>query len=375
MSLTIGFIALFISVVMPGLIFQRFYYFGEFYKQFTTKVPPLRVFVYALIPGLIIQFSGIFLYQNWFHPSFKKDWILNVFQELFGEVQITNSKTHDFMDNHFGSFILYTLVVYISSIILGFVLSRSIRAFKWDIRWKLFRFKNEWSYIFSGEIFYFEKFKKSSLSLSTPNLKKVNVGMVYADVLISSSEGNQLYSGIVIDYDLKSDDSSSLDKIYLMNAKRYAKYNQDSTTNSIPKLHSKKIPGDLFVLSLENLININLSYITVPRLEKSSKPINGKPKTEFKPREVIPFALMFLVLSSFIPIFFVPEWLSFLHVEQLNFVERLIMLLTFNQFLWLFSPPVKKLKGKELFAFVKPKIIVFLILAVILIFIYLFTFN
>lgn len=66
MSITIGFIALFISIVIPGLLFFRFYYYGEFSKQFTTKDQISKIFFFSIIPGIIIQIHSLLIYFKFF---------------------------------------------------------------------------------------------------------------------------------------------------------------------------------------------------------------------------------------------------------------------------------------------------------------------
>ncbi|MEQ9230124.1 MAG: hypothetical protein RIF46_05530 [Cyclobacteriaceae bacterium] len=74
-----------------------------------------------------------------------------------------------------------------------------------------------------------------------------------ADILIDSNSDTLLYSGIVVDYELKDDDCSALSKVILQNAERY-KLEKG-------KRIATKVPGNLLVVDCSSMKNINLRYI------------------------------------------------------------------------------------------------------------------
>lgn len=63
MNFTFGFIVFFVSIIIPGILFRRFYFYGEFSKQFNTKDPVLHSIYFSIIPGIILQIFGIIIYS------------------------------------------------------------------------------------------------------------------------------------------------------------------------------------------------------------------------------------------------------------------------------------------------------------------------
>ena len=272
MSLTLGFISIVISLIIPGIIFRRIYFFGEFSKQFSTKEPIHQVLLYSIIPGIIIQFSCIYFYSLFFDIDLTK--VFNFHKTLFQNDNPIKENGVDLFTIIFKSYVPYTFCIYLISIIVPFLISRLIvRGFKLDCKQKFLRFKNQWYYIFSGEVFRFPKFKNNFVSEDIRiNLK--NHIITYVDILISPPSGkNQFYSGYLIDYELDPKDITKLDKLYLLKPVRYKKNDVNNNTsnseenleNSEPSITNtiatKRIPGDIFVLSGQYISNINTKYI------------------------------------------------------------------------------------------------------------------
>lgn len=277
MNLTLGFIAFFVTIVIPGILFRRFFYYGEFSKQFNTKDPVLHSTFYSIVPGIVLQLICFFLYS--ISLGFEKPFF-DVF-EILRDISSDGAKdaglnTVNFLNNEIATFFYYTLFVFVFSSVIGWLSSRLIRESKIDKKFKLFRYKNQWYYIFSGEVLNMKKFKDAHrVSYRNNKGKHENSLITYADVLVSVSEQNdrkELYTGFVVDYDLKSEDISKLDKLYLIDTYRYKKKptkfnkngdeikssNIDNPTKSRNRL---KIPGDIFILKADNIVNINLTYV------------------------------------------------------------------------------------------------------------------
>ena len=287
MNLTLGFIAFFITIVIPGILFRRFFFYGEFSKQFNTKDPVLHSIFFSIVPGIIIQLLSFSIYNLslGFDSSFLD--VFTIFRDITSDgANGTQEATKSFINNDIIIFFLYSLFVFTLSSFLGWVSSRVIRNRNWDKKFKLFRFKNQWYYIFSGEVLNMKKFKEAhNVSFKNNKGKIQDTLMTYADILVSvsdQSDRKELYTGYVADYDLRSDDITQLDKVYLIDTHRYKKKEKIIDENGLelkdkqnnPKTDNKptqsrnrlKVPGDIFVLDAKNIVNLNLTY--VPSIKK-----------------------------------------------------------------------------------------------------------
>lgn len=388
MNLTFGFIAFFISIIIPGILFRRYYYYGEFSKQFNTKDPVLHSIFLSIVPGVCLQLVGFYLLSKFQYFEIENLKVFNVFKDFaYLESKKVGNDTEDFLNYGLGKFISYSLIIFISSAVIGNLSSRILRAFKLDHKYKIFRFKNQWYYIFSGEVLSFQKFEKAKgLHFnSLPGNQKILT--TYADILIANPQGNrELYTGFVVDYDLNQEDISQLDKIYLLDAYRYKKPNRSgyndsgifqntSSTNDSYEFSkiddedtysSRKrinIPGDLLVVSGKNILNINLTYIPSKKIEEQRE---AKKQVRFK---WLAYSLTVITLI-FIFIHFFSGFIDFGKNSILNsyfnkstFWGKFFAIVYINQVIALIFPVKNK---KEKYYFSKNTTIVKVVLLAIL---------
>jgi hypothetical protein len=253
-QLTVGFVTLFLLLVLPGIIFRRFYYLGEFSKQVSISEPILNTIAYALIPGVLIQLSLAWLYLILIDSG--SEVALSPFYNTVFSGNISTSVSRlllrDLLSN---SFLLYLCAVYSISATLGISLYLLVRNLKLDLKFKILRFKNQWAYIFSGESYRFPKWRKFDMS-TRDELAEFKKKFLFPslDVLVKVSESeNILYSGILKDYDVLSKDLSQLRRVYLVDAKRYKRTDDD--------MKLKDIPGDFLIIDGKDIINLNVQYI------------------------------------------------------------------------------------------------------------------
>lgn len=262
MNFTVGLILLFLNIFLPGILFLRFYFTGDFSKQFTTRAPIVRVIFYSLFPGIIIQSVALWIYDG----IDSKFTILNAL-EIFSNMMESNSKfcdsTRHFLENKIWIYFCFTISTAITSILLGQLSSWVVLKTKLDIRYKVLRFKNHWYYVFSGDIQKFPKFKNNSKKLGISHEEHPRgVLVTVADVLVNPVNGVEKYRGVVVDYELDSKDIQKLDKIYLFRTTKQI-CDKDGNVSTI------KIPGDIFVIENDKILNLNLRYIQSKRTKTS----------------------------------------------------------------------------------------------------------
>ena len=355
MNLTIGFIALFISIIIPGILFRRFFFYGEFSKQFNTKDPVLHSIFFSVIPGIVIQIIAFIIYNLslGFDSSFLD--VFTIFRDITSDgANDTEEATKNFINNDIITFFIYSLGVFLFASFSGWFCSRLIRVLNWDKKYKLFRYNNQWYYIFSGEVLNMKKFEEAhKFSFKNNKGQEQDTLMTYADILVSVSEQNdrkELYTGYVVDYDLKSDDISQLDKIYLIDTHRYKKKEKVTDENGVEikdenptqSRNRLKVPGDIFVLNAKNIVNLNLTYI--PSIKKKIE----KEKKEAKKQKIYSkIQIAYLIIIFFIILIHIfykilgfEKTIFSLYFTQTGFWEKLLGILFINQILVLLIPKI-----------------------------------
>lgn len=250
MEIALNSILIFLFIIFPGIVYRRFYFRGEFTKQFDSK-SVLESIIVSVFPGLIVQFATIFTYERLV-------------------VEIDGEKISDFYqktsDNGIPDVIFDFDGLFLISLYIGIMVTYSflfaqiswyvVRLFKLDRRFTIFRFNNYWHYYFRGEIKDFKEFR---------GMLKRHVLSTYVDVIMKIEDGkSRLYSGHLIQYTISRKDNK-LENIYLANATRQSKYHDDE---KFPKI----IPGHLLIIPFnENVMNINLRYVLEPEIDKMYK--------------------------------------------------------------------------------------------------------
>jgi hypothetical protein len=391
LNLTFGFIALFISIIIPGILFRRYYYYGEFSKQFHTKDPVLHSIFLSIIPGVCVQIIVFYILSEMNFFDIENIKIFNIYKDFsFLESKEINSDTVKFFQDGLGKFILYSIIVFLFASLSGILSSKLLRFLKLDIKFKIFRFKNQWYYIFSGEVLNFEKFRIAKNVQFNELPENQNVLLTYADVLVSNNQGNrELYTGYVVDYDLNQDDISKLEKLYLLDAFRYKKPNSSnyfeandktsfsSTSESFRIIQISNesynssrlrvsIPGDLLVLAGENIQNINLTYIPSKKMAeiKSNKKDRTLKKVLYS---IFLINSILIILHLILPFINYGEY-SFIDNYKLNttFLEKIVLLIYFYQFTAIGIPSKDEL-GNYSYNFKKsmlPRILVFILITI-----------
>lgn len=297
MSFTAGLLLVFLNIFLPGLIFLRAYFVGEFSKQFNTRVPIIRLAFYSLVPGLLFFLSSIYFYSLC-DKNFSVSGALEIYLNLLSADGGFKDQTSHFLNNDLGWFILFISCTYLIAGLLGVTLHYIIRKFNFDKKRKILRFKNYWYYIFSGEIVKFPKFERAMTDIQIGGVDRdSDVLMTYADILVNECGKSRMFTGYVLDYELEQDNINALDKIYLLDAHKYD-YVPSPQFRYSSNYVKKSIPGQLFVIDYKNIQNLNITYVPsfnwmLHKLEKRDKRL-GHLDTFFA---VIFFVILFLSIS------------------------------------------------------------------------------
>ena len=232
-------------LLIPGFLFRRFYYSGEFSREyFKQNLTDL------ILPSLIL--SGIintFCYSIIYILGFRSDAVPAISTLLSGTTDsIKVSKAIDTLFLNFYPGLSYFLFTSLTGSFTGYLGKYLIRTYKLDRKYKLFRFQNEWHYLFSGEILDFPEIQGSARTTA----------FTFVDALVKTSEGSVIYSGYLSSYVLSS--STGIDRLYLSDTRR--RYLKDDNKQETEERYYK-MPGDFFVLFASEIINVHVSYYSI----------------------------------------------------------------------------------------------------------------
>jgi hypothetical protein len=246
--------------LLPGFLFRRFYYTGEFSKEYFKE--NISDLIYAgIIPSFVIHFFGYWLFIHWkYDIDIKTVGIL-----LSGSSDVAKAESaFSSLYKYSGQILCYFVGVGILGMLLGYTAKWIVRKNRLDTKINLFRFQNEWFYLFSGEILQFSKI---------PGKNEEKIDFIYIDVLVGTHEGTIIYSGLLKEYMLSK--SGGIDRLYLTEVKRrYLKDDGAGKEDSSAAAKSSDeryytLPGQLFIIPFANIINLHITYY---KLEETSSP-------------------------------------------------------------------------------------------------------
>jgi hypothetical protein len=362
MEVSIGIYAIifiFFFLITPGFLARRFFYHGEFSKQINLNSNSFMNVIYSLFVGIMLSLVFIYISNCFINNTINIDTILNDFDSNFISTnqELNNLGRFNGLTNNMKSYYLpFIGAIYVFSSMVGYFSSKIILFFNWDTRWKFLRFNNNWHYQFSGRIL---KFKKN---LSVGFNHKLKVKYTYLDILVSENgEKSTLYSGLFADYDINPQDTTKLEKIHLYKASRYKKV-EDA-------VEIKNIPGNLFTIMGNNILNINCTYICYDEDETKFRKFIIQKNILFP---LLVFSTLFFlsILVSFIFSINIvnTEWYKLLLSQ--SFIFKTIFIFTINIVIGLVTPfQIKSSEKKVVFIGFKPyfyKIILSIVMMIIL---------
>jgi len=227
--------------LLPGIFFRRFYYSEQFSKEY-FKQTIFEVFLSTFVPSLFIQTIWFYLIQ-----LFNYEVDLAILGNL-----LSNPSPHTFKNIQGNSFqiVIYQITILVFSSLFGHYLQIFVRKYNLDRKYKIYRFRNGWHYLFTGEFF---DFKRATSDLI--NNKPEEINYVFIDALVRTEEGTMIYEGMLVDYELS--DKLGLETITLKEVRR--RYLKDDFSDK--ELKHYEIPGHILVLKYSEIINLNLSYL------------------------------------------------------------------------------------------------------------------
>ncbi|MEJ5993450.1 hypothetical protein WG904_03390 [Pedobacter sp. Du54] len=244
MELNVAFNTL-IAVMMaifPGFLFRKFYYRGEFTKQFyqSNQIDKLLWNIFFSFVTIAFTISSLYLFKTAFGTNVLESISYENIKNITDALAKNNMPARDVMKQSYEDIILIVASIYFFSCFFGYMLHWLVRVLKLDARFQLVRFKNYWYYFFHGGKILFK------------NTSDKKFAFAQADVLCEFSGKIKIFSGIVSQYTINRDDNA-LENIFLTETNVLDYEDQDEEKKI-------SIPGTLFCIPNKNIININLRY-------------------------------------------------------------------------------------------------------------------
>lgn len=254
--MNIAFTTLIILVLLlPGIFFSRFYYSGEFSKQY-FKPTIFELILSTLIQSIILHTFWLIL---WTSVGYDLDYyvILSLISGIkdADHIEIIVKKVEPSIVN----IVAYNLSLWVAALLLGILAKFLVRKLKLDRKYSMLRFQNEWHYIMSGEMLDFPGVKGTT--------KQVDVRSL--DILVDSSSGGIIYSGLLQNYILSKDGGIELINLTNVTRKFLDPKLKEANNISATTLHGPayRLEGSTFAIPYSSIQNIHITYISVEDLE------------------------------------------------------------------------------------------------------------
>lgn len=221
-------------IVSPAILARRVYFTKELSKSYTNKNTLQEIFSAVFLAGLLHSLWVIIVQSL----GFKIDFDI-IFKLLFDAKTIVSYSS---ITDNIYKIIFYFLSIIISSVLVSYFFRNVVRYLKLDRTTELFRYDNNWYYLLTGEVLDIKKYSDDD----TISSDQINQRVV--DILVKSNEGNVIYRGNLVDYQLDKD--NKVDYLVL------------SYPEKMLNKETKIINSSYFVIPYSEVLNINLRYLS-----------------------------------------------------------------------------------------------------------------
>ena len=235
MSLAVSTLFLFLFI-LPGITFKRAYLSSVFSRKLKFSGILDEVF-WALFPSIIMHIISYLLLTG---ASVIFDFEFDIKRVL--SIALFEQENEAVYVDIFLAYLLYCTFVMTISFFAGHASRKIIRVSKFDRKFKLFRFTNDWHYLLSGEFLDFPEVPD--------NPEEVSFKLVNALTSVGSQQ--MIYIGELIHFTLS--DEGGLENIVLKDAKR--RLLQDDLLEN----RYYDIPGRYITIPYKTIVNINIRY-------------------------------------------------------------------------------------------------------------------
>lgn len=250
MNLAFGALLLAI-LLLPGIVFRYAYLRSNALRK-SVDFSLLSEAVFILLPCLLLHLLG------WgFDTLVERSLAFDVLYALLSGAGLS-AEGIEALQRGFLPFVLYILLLCGMAATIGIYLQRWVVANRWDERFKLLSIYNDWDKYFSGHAI-----------IDDPQSA---FDFVQVDVVVGSSEGDMLYTGILAHYSLNKE--QGIDRLFMKQVSR--RRFVDDVVMGDPSVYSTKedderyynLPGNFLVIPFSQVKNLNIIYLRVQRTEE-----------------------------------------------------------------------------------------------------------
>lgn len=240
MSIALTTILLFIFV-FPITVSRRAYSAGELSYKF-TKSSILDEILKSLFSSLIFHLITMKIVSYWgfeINYQFLQSLIIQNESSML-DLSILN---RDWL-----KIIAYFVLLFFVSFFFFFLSRNLIRTLKIDRKLDYFRYDNFWYYLLTGEVLHIKEYNKN-IKVDLNNVTR------YVNVLTKCEDGNVIYSGALVEYQLAENDT--LEFIVLSTPQRQVI--KEDKLREEPRI----IPSKYFIIPYKEILNFNIIYKTI----------------------------------------------------------------------------------------------------------------
>ena len=254
---------LILYLLLPAVAFRRGYYSGAFSKQyFTERLGELVLRAFLL--AVAIHTAAFAVVTS-----------LDVVSADTYAVVVDYLLADAYTDGGRPPAEVWTALALNGALILvgaigGYLAHRIVRRWRLDRRFKSLRFRNYWHYVLRGEIREF----RDARTVFPPS--RQDIVYTFIDALVATSQGDVIYDGALVDYELKPD--NEIQFLVLTGTRRrglsadrpsenVSEVSDDPETSHDVDPRYYQIYGDLFVLPGAAIKNYNIRYVSAIDIE------------------------------------------------------------------------------------------------------------
>lgn len=259
MNIAFTSILLFI-ILAPGFLFRISYNSSKL----SVKDPNRNLIndlTWSIIPSIVLHTLSIYLVEAFSLYIIDFNQLGNLLLGVTSSNKV--EKCFSQLRLYFYPIFFYNIIIFLSSIIIGYTARKIVRKLKWDRKFRFLRFTNKWHYIFTGECLDFPEVPDEFKEITEK----------YVNVLCKVNGKSVLYSGEFFNYYV--DSKGDLEAIHLnFPERRYLDNDKEIDKDYY------KIPSKYLVIPNSDIININFKYIISTEVKESELSDDEKKNVE-----------------------------------------------------------------------------------------------